>query len=120
MSMDDHPTNQTLRLAVLEGLLPRGVAPGGYSGGYTPLVLDGYTSEEVEAMVKILAHEGLVNMYFFKEGLGVRKHVGGTLTDKGREYLASRARGNRDPAGDGAQPRDSVSDRAEHRRRGRD
>ena len=85
--------DQTLRLAVLEGLRPRRVAPGGYTGGYTPLVLDGYTSEQVEAMVKILDHEGLVNTYFFKDGLGVRKHVGGTLTDKGREYLASRTNG---------------------------
>ena len=91
MNMDD----QTLRLAVLEGLLPRGVAPGGYTGGYTPLVLDGYTSEEVEAMVKILAHEGLVNTYFFKEGLGVRELIGGTLTDKGREYLVSRGKGKK-------------------------
>ena len=88
--------SQKLRRAVLEGLHPR----GGGQGGYTKLEVEGASDDEIEAMVKRLANEGLLNATFVRQRFGPdgRARVEpSTLTDKGRDALGRNEEADDEP-----------------------
>ena len=66
--------------------------------GYEEFSLKGYTTGQVELMVKLLQLDGLVNAVSVSQGLGPGRDSvqPSTLTSKGRSYLKSLTDGGDD------------------------